>query len=93
MEREQVVSEPAGIEIPAENAALGTGGMAPNGRTRPGWRAFALAILAAVVLSVMATLLLGGSFSSDTKRQAASGSSGGYGTGGSCCPLPQEAGK
>jgi hypothetical protein len=62
-------------------------------RTAPTWRGFVLSILAAVVLSVMATLLLGGSWSSFSLRPAAAGSPGGCGSGGNCCPLPEEEGK
>ena len=51
----------------------------------PTWRGWALSILVAVILSVTATLLLGGSGSFRSDRAAAAGS-GGSGNGSSCCP-------
>ncbi|MBI5575182.1 MAG: hypothetical protein HY896_02325 [Deltaproteobacteria bacterium] len=66
----------------------------PRGREPgPTWRGFALSILVAIVLSVMATLLFGGSWSSYSLRPAAAVSKGGCGSGGNCCPLPPEEGK
>ena len=59
----------------------------------PTWRGWALSILVAVILSVTATLLLGGSGSFRSDRVAAAGSGGcGSGTGSNCCP-PADAGK
>lgn len=73
MEREQ------GMAISGEAAtALGE-------RTGPSWRGFALSILVAVVLSVMATLLFGGSWSSFTLSPSGAGSSNGCAP---CCPPP-----
>lgn len=54
------------------------------GRPGPTWRALAISILVAVVLSVTATLLLGGSF-----RFTGAAVTGGCGAGGNCCPLPE----
>jgi hypothetical protein len=45
------------------------------------WRALVISIIAAVVLSVTATLLLGGSFGVPGRTVSA-----GCGSGGSCCP-------
>jgi len=65
--------------IPAEN---------PHGaevRRGPAWRRWVLSILVAILLSVTATLLLGGSGAFRSDRAAA-------GAGSSCCP-PWDAGK
>lgn len=51
------------------------------GRTSPSWRGLAIAVIAAIVLSVSATLLLGGSFFQDGGASAA-----GCGPGSACCP-------
>lgn len=64
-------------------------------RRGPGWRGWALSILVAIALSVMATLLLGGSVSFTPEKVAASGTSGsgcGSGSGSGCCP-PADPGK
>lgn len=53
------------------------------GRPGPTWRAWVLSILAAIILSVTATLLLGGSFS---LRKAAALPAGTCGASGACCP-------
>ena len=61
----------------------------------PTWRGWVFSILVAVVLSVAATLLLGGSVSFSPEKVAATGASGsgsGSGAGRSCCP-PGDAGK
>lgn len=52
-------------------------------RSRPTWRGLLIAVIAAVVLSVGATLLLGGSYGF-TRQGAASGC--GAGGAGNCCP-------
>jgi hypothetical protein len=56
------------------------------GRTSPSWRGLVIAVIAAIVLSVTATLLLGGSFGVYDRRTA-----GGCGASGNCCPLPGQA--
>ena len=61
------------------------------GRRGPTWRGWVLSILVAVILSVTATLLLGGSGAFRTDPAVAAGA-GGYGAGRSCCP-PADAGK
>jgi hypothetical protein len=62
-----------------------------EGRRGPGWKGWVLSILVAVILSVTATLLLGGSGVFRSDRAAAAGSAG-SGCGGSCC-APADAGK
>lgn len=88
MEQEQGMTIPGEGYLPGEEAIRGAKGVELQDRTGPTWRGFALSILAAIVLSVMATLLLGGSWSSYTLRPAAAGSSGGCVSGGNCCPPP-----
>jgi len=63
----------------------------------PGWKGWVFSILVTIILSVTATLLLGGSgsFSFQSDRAAAGGearSGSGSGSGSSCCP-PADAGK
>ena len=66
---------------------------AAEGRRGPTWRGWVLSILVAVLLSVTATLLLGGSgaFRSSSAVERAAGH-GGSGTESGCCP-PADAGK
>jgi hypothetical protein len=80
---------PGEAYLPGEDASGGTDGKALKDRTGPTWRGFVLAILAAILLSVTTTLLLGGSWSSYSLGPAAAGSSGGCGPGAPCCP-PQQ---
>ncbi|MBP2676007.1 MAG: hypothetical protein H6Q84_2847 [Deltaproteobacteria bacterium] len=63
-----------------------------EGRRGPSWRGWVLSILVAVILSVTATLLLGGSFSFRSDDAAAGAGGRGSGAGRSCCP-PADAGK
>jgi len=64
-----------------------------EGRRGPTWRGWVLSILVAVILSVTATLLLGGSGAFRSDRAMAAGSTGGgCGSGSDCCP-PADAGK
>jgi len=58
---------------------------ATEGRRGPTWRGWVLSILVAILLSVTATLLLGGSSAFRSDHSAA-------GAGGNCCP-PAVAGK
>ena len=60
-------------------------------RSGPTWRGWMLSILAAILLSVTATLLLGGSIAIRSDRPVTT-EAGGYGAGRSCCP-PAVAGK
>jgi len=64
-------------------------------RRGPTWRGWVLSLLVAILLSVTATLFLGGSGSFRPDQAAASGAAGGgcgSGAGSSCCP-PADAGK
>ncbi len=65
-------------DLPGEFAEGEEGHGSPG---RPTWRALVLAVIAAIALSVSATLLLGGSFG--ITRGAAST---GCGPGSECCP-------
>ena len=70
----------------------GSGGAhRPDGRSGPTWRAWVLSIVAAIVLSVVATLLLGGSFRLPGASNAAAGGCGAGG--GPCCPAQADGGK
>jgi len=66
---------------------------AAEGRRGPTWRGWVLSILVAILLSVTATLLLGGSgaFRSESAIGSAPGHTG-SGVGSNCCP-PADAGK
>ncbi len=88
MDQEQGMAVPGRADLRGEEAAWGNRGSALENRAGPTWRGFLLAILAAVVLSVMATLLLGGSWSYYSLRPAAAGAGGGCGPGAKCCPPP-----
>jgi hypothetical protein len=90
MEDKTGMQESSEIREPTEKAAGGDSHTA-EARRGPTWRGWVLSILVAVILSVTATLLLGGSgaFRSDRPVDAESG---GYGAGRSCCP-PSLAGK
>jgi hypothetical protein len=56
-----------------------------EGRRGPTWRGWVLSILMAILLSVTATLLLGGSGTFRSDRAMAAGA-GGRGAGSNCCP-------
>lgn len=73
-----------GTERAAAGGAVPTDGTKAV-RPGPTWRALILSILAAIVLSVAATLLLGGSF---RPTGASNGAPAGSGAHGPCCPLP-----
>jgi hypothetical protein len=86
------MGESIGSHASAGTAATGDP-RAAEGRRGPTWRGWVLSILVAVLLSVTATLLLGGSGAFRSDPSVASGSTGGgSGAGGSCCP-PADAGK
>lgn len=92
MEEETGMQESSVLRESTETAATGDSHTA-EGRRGPGWKGWVLSILVAVILSVTATLLLGGSGSFRPDRAAASGAGGvGCGAGSSCCP-PADAGK
>jgi hypothetical protein len=90
MEDKTGMQESSEIRDSTEKAARGDSHTA-EARRGPTWRGWVLSILAAVILSVTATLLLGGSgaFRSDHTVAAEAN---GYGAGRSCCP-PSMAGK
>ena len=71
---------------PSENLSV------TEGRRGPTWRGWVLSILAAILLSVTATLLLGGSSAFRSEDAAAGAGGRGSGAGRSCCP-PADAGK
>ena len=71
---------------PSENLCV------TEGRRGPTWRGWVLSILAAILLSVTATLLLGGSSAFRSDGAAAGAGGRGSGAGRSCCP-PADAGK
>ncbi|MDA8179841.1 MAG: hypothetical protein M0T69_09965 [Deltaproteobacteria bacterium] len=71
--------ESTGTQASTETAATGEP-QSVESRRGPGWKAWVLSILAAIILSVTATLLLGGSGSFRSDRAAAEGA------GRSCCP-------
>ncbi len=86
------MEEQTGLRESAETAAAGDS-IAVEGRRGPTWRGWVLSILVAIILSVTATLLLGGLAGFRSDRHVAAGSSGsGTGAGGSCCP-PMVTGK
>jgi len=87
MKEDTGMREPTGTQETAETAATG-GSQAAECRRGPGWKGWVLSILVAIVLSVTATLLLGGhgAFRSDRAVPGATG------TGDGCCP-PAAAGK
>jgi hypothetical protein len=86
MEEEKGMQEVTDMQESAESTSTGD----PNtseGRHGPSWRGWVLSILAAIILSVTATLLLGGSGSFRQDRAIAAGLGGcGSGTGSNCCP-------
>jgi len=92
MEEEKGKQETTGIRDSTETIAPGdphTG----ESRRGPGWKGWVLSILVAIILSVTATLLLGGSGSFRPGRAVAGGAGGcGSGGGSGCCP-PAVAGK
>ncbi|MGE5663470.1 MAG: hypothetical protein ACM31I_03965 [Deltaproteobacteria bacterium] len=67
---------------PSASGGAAEGARPPGERPGPTWRAWLLSIVAAVVLSVAATLLFGGSF----RLPAASEVAAGCAAGGPCCP-------
>jgi hypothetical protein len=88
MDEETNMRESSGAWESTETVAEGNSSTEAS-RRGPGWKGWVLSILAAVILSVTATLLLGGYGSFRPDRAAASGAAG---TGSSCCP-PAVAGK
>ena len=95
MEEEMGMREGTGFRDSTETTAPGNPHTEEN-RRGPTWRGWVLSILVAILLSVTATLLLGGSgsFSFRPERAVAGAAAGGCGSGAgsSCCP-PADAGK
>jgi hypothetical protein len=90
MEEETGVQESSEKQASTETGATGDLHIA-EGRRGPTWRGWVLSILVAVILSVTATLLLGGSGAFRSDRAVAAGAGGcGSGAGSSCCPLADE---
>lgn len=86
------MQDSSGVRESMETVATGDPHIA-GGRRGPGWKGWVLSILAAIILSVTATLLLGGSGSFRPDRAVARGAGGiDSGGGSSCCP-PAAAGK
>jgi hypothetical protein len=82
MQNSSGIRESTGLQESVETGGSGARRTA-EGRRGPGWKGWMLSILVAIILSVTATLLLGGSGSFRSDRSVAAGSAG---TGGSCCP-------
>ena len=90
MEEETIMRESSGVGESTETIATGDS-RTEESRRGPTWRGWVLSILVAVILSVTATLLLGGSGSFRSDRAAAAGSGGcGSGAGSSCCPTADD---
>ena len=90
MEEETGLQGGTGMRDPAD--AIANEDPPPaEGHRGPTWRGWVLSILVAVILSVTATLLLGGSGAFRTDPAVAAGA-GEYGAGRSCCP-PADIGK
>ena len=90
MEEETGMRDTMGMPDSTDANAMGDPQPA-EGQRGPTWRGWVLSILVAIILSVTATLLLGGSFRSG--RAVAGGAGGcGSGTGSGCCP-PADPGK
>lgn len=79
------VAKAADGGVDPEELLSAEGGEDAARRASPSWRGLVIAVIAAIVLSVTATLLLGGSFGAYDRSVA-----GGCGSGGDCCPLPAD---
>jgi hypothetical protein len=86
MKGETGMEESTGSQPSTETAATGDS-ITAEGRRGRTWRGWVLSILVAILLSVTATLLLGGSgaFRSDRAIEPAAGQRD-SGTGSGCCP-------
>ena len=91
MEEETGMQETTGMRDVGGNDRRNGDPPAAERRRGPTWRGWVLSILVAIILSVTATLLLGGSGRFRSDRAVAAGA-GGYGAGSSCCP-PADGGK
>lgn len=83
MEEETGMKDAMGIQDSTETVAAGDPQPA-EGQRGPTWRGWVLSILVAIILSVTATLLLGGSSAFRPNRAVAAGA-GGCGAGSNCC--------
>ena len=90
MEEETGMQGSTGLRDSTETIAAGDS-PAAEGQRGLTWRGWVLSVLVAVILSVTATLLLGGSGAFRSDRPVTTGA-GGYGAGRSCCP-PADIGK
>lgn len=79
------MNDTTGMQDSTETIAAGDP-HAAEGRRGPGWKGWVLSILAAIILSVTATLLLGGSGSFRSDHAAAGMGDCGSGAGSSPCP-------
>jgi hypothetical protein len=84
MEEEMGVRDTTGMPDSTGTNAAGIPRVAES-RRGPSWKGWVLSILAAILLSVTATLLLGGSGAFRSDRPVTT-EAGGYGAGRSCCP-------
>ena len=92
MEEEMGMKDTMGVPDSTDTTAAGDPQPA-EGQRGPTWRGWVLSILVAIILSVTATLLLGGSGSFRPGRAVAGGAGGvGCGAGSGCCP-PADPGK
>ena len=92
MEEEKGKQDSAGMQESMETDARGDLNIVER-RRGPTWREWVLSILVAVILSVTATLLLGGYAAFRSERAIGAGmGSGGSGGVHSCCP-PADSGK
>jgi hypothetical protein len=86
MEKEMGMKDAMGMQDSTETITAGDP-PAAEGRNGPTWRGWVLSILLAIILSVTATLLLGGSSAFQADRAVAAGAGGcGSGSGSTCCP-------
>jgi hypothetical protein len=86
------MKETTGMQDSTETIAVGDP-HAAEGRCGPTWRGWVVSILVAVILSVTATLLLGGYVAFRSDNAVGAGVGGGEsGAGRNCCP-PADAGK
>lgn len=90
MEKERGKQDPSALRESTETSATRDSHI-EGGRRGPSWKGWVLSILVAIVLSVTATLLLGGSAAFRSNRATMPGVAG-SGSGGSCC-APVDAGK
>ncbi len=90
MEKEMGMKDTMGVLDSTDTTAAGDPQPA-EGQRGPTWRGWVLSILVAIILSVTATLLLGGSSAFRSDRSVAAGA-GGCGAGSGCCP-PADPGK